>query len=174
MPIYEFEGKKPAISPKSFVHPDAVIIGDVTVGDRCFIAPGVVIRADNGPVTIHEDTSIQDNTVIHVDPGATVVIEKEVLVGHTVVIHDSHIKDRCVIGMGAILLFGVVCEEGAFIGAGAVVPSGMRIPRNKLATGNPAKVIKDVTSSQREYADAGVKDYLKLTEQYKKSLKLIS
>jgi carbonic anhydrase/acetyltransferase-like protein (isoleucine patch superfamily) len=60
MPIYEFEGKKPVISTKCFVHPDAVIIGDVTIGDRCFIAPGVVIRADNGPVTIHENTSIQD------------------------------------------------------------------------------------------------------------------
>jgi len=174
MPIYEFEGKKPVISSKSFVHPDAVIIGDVTIGDRCFIAPGVVIRADCGSVTIHNDTSIQDNTVIHVDPGATVVIENEVLVGHGAIIHDSHIKDRCVIGMGAILLFGVVCEEGAFIGAGTVVPSGMVVPRNKIATGNPAKIIKDVTPLQQEYAASGAREYVKLTEQYQKNLTLIS
>jgi len=157
----------------SFIHPQAVIIGDVTIGDRCFIAPGVVIRADNGPIIIDEDTSIQDNTVIHVDRGATVVIESEVLVGHNVVIHDSHIKRRCVIGMGAIVLFGVICEEGAFVGAGSIVPSGMRIPTNTLVAGNPARIIKDVSSEQRSYAAAGVQDYLGLTKTYKNTMKLI-
>lgn len=174
MPIYEYDGKKPRISPKSFIHPDAVIIGDVTIGDRCFIAPGVIIRADNGPVIIDEGTSIQDNTVIHVDPGATVVIEKEVLVGHSVVIHDSHIKPGCVIGMGAVLLFGVVCEEDVFIGAGAVVPSGMHIPAKKLAAGNPARIIKDVTPEQRKYQKLGVDAYIKAAEKYQKGMRLIS
>lgn len=174
MSVYEYEGKKPSISPTSFIHPDAIIIGDVTIGNRCYIAPGVVIRGDNGPIVIGDDTSIQDNTVIHVDKGATVVIEREVLVGHTVVIHDSHIKERSVIGMGAVILFGVVCEEGSFVGAGAVVPGGMRVPAHKLVVGNPAKIIKDVTPDQRAYAEYGVKDYIGLAETYKKSMKRIS
>jgi len=174
MPIYEFDGKKPTISPKSFVHPEAVLIGDVTIGSRCFIAPGVVIRADCGPVIIQDDTSIQDNTVIHVNPGAEVIIEKEVLVGHSVVLHDVHIKPRCLIGIGAILLFGAVCEEGVFVGAGSVVPSGMHIPAGKLAVGSPAKIIKDVTPEQKTYAKLGVEDYLRLTEEYLRGMKLIS
>ncbi|MBN2254097.1 MAG: gamma carbonic anhydrase family protein [Deltaproteobacteria bacterium] len=174
MPIYEYEVKQPSVSPSSFIHPDAVVIGDVTIGQRCFIAPGVVIRADNGPIVIGDDTSIQDNTVIHVDKGATVVIERDVLVGHSVVIHDAHIKQRCVIGMGAILLFGVVCEEGVFVGAGAVVPSGMIIPANKLVAGNPARIIKDVTPQQQSYAEYGVRDYIGFTETYRKTMKRIS
>ena len=174
MPIYEFDGKKPTISPTSFVHPEAVLIGDVTIGSRCFMAPGVVIRADCGPVIIQDDTSIQDNTVIHVNPGTEVIVEKEVLVGHSAVLHDVHIKPRCLIGIGAILLFGVVCEEGAFIGAGSVVQSGMHIPAGKLAVGSPAKIIKNVTPEQKAFAEIGIRDYLQLTEKYLKGMKLIS
>jgi len=174
VPVYEYNGKRPSISPTSFVHPDAVLIGDVSIGDRCFIAPGVVIRADEGPVVIDCDTSIQDNTVIHVNPGARVVIEREVLVGHSVVLHDVHVMPHCVIGMGAVLLFDVVCEEGVFIGAGTVVPNRMRIPAGKLAAGNPARIIKDVSSAQREYARFGIGDYRKLVEKYSCSLKRIS
>lgn len=173
MPIYEFDGKQPDISPEAFVHPNAVIIGDVRIG-RCLIAPGVVIRADFGPITIQDGTSIQDNTVIHVDPGARVIVEKDVLVGHSVVLHDVHIKSRCVIGMGAILLFGVVCEEGVFIGAGSVVPNKMHIPAGKLVAGNPAKIIKDVTPDQKSYAEIAVEGYKQLPQRYQRTMKLIT
>ena len=174
MPVYEYDGKQPVISPTSFIHPQAVIIGDVTIGDRCFIAPGVVIRADNAPIIINDNTSIQDNTVIHVDFGATVIIENDVLVGHSVVIHDSHIKKGCVIGMGSILLFGVVCEEGAFVGAGSVVPNGMHVPANTIVAGNPATAIKEVSPELRSYATAGVQAYVDLAERYKRTMKVIS
>ena len=80
MAIYELAGKRPVIADDAFVHPDAVIIGDVTIGSRCLIAPGVVIRADLGPVFIGNGSNIQDNTVIHVDPSAQVVIEENVLI----------------------------------------------------------------------------------------------
>jgi len=174
MPLYEYDGEKPRIAPTTFVHPQAVLIGNISIGERCFIAPGVVIRADVGPVVIHNDTSIQDNTVIHVNPGAQVVIEEEVIVGHSVVLHDVHIMPRCVIGMNSVLLFGVICEEGAFVGAGTVVPNGMRIPAGKIAAGNPAKIIKNVTQEQKDYARFGVEDYLRLTERYSKTMKLLS
>jgi phenylacetic acid degradation protein len=174
MPIYEYNGKQPDISPGAFVHPDAVIIGDVRIGNECLIAPGVVIRADFGPVTIQDGTSIQDNTVIHVDPGARVIVEQDVIVGHSVVLHDVHIKSKCVIGMGAILLFGVVCEEGAFVGAGSVVPNKMRIPAGKLAAGNPAEIIKDVTPDQKSYAKIAIEVYKQLPQQYQKTMKLIT
>ncbi len=174
MPLYEVDGKKPQISPDSYVHPDAVLIGDVTVGRRTFIAPGVVIRADEGPVIIGDDTSVQDNAVIHINPGARVVIGNEVIVGHSVILHDAHVHDRCVIGMGAILLFGAVCEEGVFVAAGSVVPYDMRIPAGKLAAGNPAKVIKDVTEPQKQYARFGIEAYLRLVGLYRDTARKIT
>jgi phenylacetic acid degradation protein len=173
MPIYEFDGKKPDISPEAFVHPEAVIIGDVKIGSGCFIAPGVVIRADFGPAVIQEGTNIQDNAVIHIDPGARVLIEKDVVVGHSAVMHDVHIKSRCVIGIGAVLLNEVVCEEDVIIAAGSVVLNNTRIPAGKLAAGTPAKIIRDVTDDQRSYAETGVELYKKLSRQYRKTMKLI-
>lgn len=173
MPIYEFDGKKPDISPEAFVHPEAVIIGDVKIGSGCFIAPGAVIRADFGPAVIQDGTNIQDNAVIHVDPGARVIIEEDVVVGHSAVMHDVHIKSRCVIGIGAVLLNEVVCEEDVIIAAGSVVLNNMHIPAGKLVAGTPAKIIRDVTDEQKAYARTGVELYKGLSRQYQKSLKLI-
>jgi len=173
MPIYAFEDKIPAVSPDAYVHPDAVLIGDVTVEKDCFIAPGVVIRADIGSVMIREGTSVQDNVIIHVEAGSKVVVEKGVLVGHGAVLHDVHIGSGCVIGMSAILLHDAVCEEGAFVGAGSLVPSRMRIPSGKLAAGNPAKIIRDITPEQAELMAGGVQLYVELADKYKKGMRKI-
>ncbi len=168
MPIYELEDRIPNISSDAFIHPDAVLIGDVTIASNCFIGPGAVIRADNGQIVIGKGTNIQDNAVIHVDSGSEVVIEGNVVVGHSCILHDVHIASGCVIGMGAIILNGVVCESGAFVGAGSLVPGRMRIPSGKLALGNPAKVIRDVTLQEVLYASEGVKAYMEFTKKYKK------
>lgn len=173
MPIYEFNGKKPVISPEAFVHPDAVIIGDVTIGADCFIAPGAVIRADFGPVTVGDGTSIQDNAVIHVDPGARVEIGKNVIVAHNASLHDVTLHEWCVIGMGSVLLYGVVCEEGVVVAAGSVVPRGMRIPAGKLAAGTPARVVRDITPEMAAYVSRGVEEYKGLARQYRQSMKVI-
>ena len=173
MPIYAFEDKIPDVSQDAFVHPEAVLIGDVVIEKRCFIGPGAVIRADTGPVIIREGTSIQDNVVIHVDAGSEAVIEKNVVVGHSAILHDVHIEPGCVIGMGAILLQGVVCKEGVFVGAGSVVPSRMHIPAGKLAAGNPAKIIRDVTSEQASYVREGVQFYIELADRYKHAMRRI-
>ncbi|MBW2649933.1 MAG: gamma carbonic anhydrase family protein [Deltaproteobacteria bacterium] len=173
MPIYEFEDKIPNISQEAFVHPEAVLIGDIVIERQCFIGPGVVIRADTGPVVIREGTNIQDNVVIHVDVGSEAIIEKDVIVGHSAILHDVHIEPGCVIGMGAILLQGVVCKEGAFVGAGSLVLSRMHIPSGKLAAGNPAKIIRDVTSDQASYAREGVQFYIELADRYKHAMRRV-
>ena len=111
MSLYEFDGKRPQVPVDSFVHPDAVLTGDVKIGHECLIAPGVSIRADFGPVVIGNRSNVQDNSVIHVYPDSRVIIEEDVTVAHGVILHDAHIKSRCVIGIGAIVLFNVVCEE---------------------------------------------------------------
>lgn len=173
MAIYEFDGKRPWVPADSFVHPSAVIIGDVKIGHECLIAPCVSIRAEFGPVEIGDRTNIQDNSVIHVDPKAQVIIEEEVTIAHGVILHDVHIKKRCVIGMGSILLFNVVCEEDVLVAAGSLVSKGTQIPTGKLAAGNPAEVIRDVSDRQKLAAKEGVDIYRELCKKYLTTMKII-
>ncbi|HON60156.1 MAG TPA: gamma carbonic anhydrase family protein [Smithella sp.] len=173
MPLYELEGRKPRIPEDAFVHPQAVLIGDVRVGHECLIAPGVSIRADFGPVTIGDRSNVQDNSVIHVSPGSRVVIEEEVIVAHGVLLHDVHIRSRCVIGMGAVLLFGAVCEEDAFVAAGSVVPKGAVVPAAKLAAGNPAVITREISEGEKQMAREGVEYYRDLCRKYLATLKKV-
>ena len=174
MALYEFEGKKPQIPSDSFVHPNAALIGDVRLGHECLIAPGVSIRADFGPVIIGDRSSIQDNAVIHVYPGSQSIVENDVTVAHGVILHDVHIKTRCMIGIGAILLFNVICEEDVFVSAGSLVPRGMHIPTGKIVAGNPAKITRDVTEKDRQTAKDGIEAYRYLCRQYLATMKSIT
>jgi phenylacetic acid degradation protein len=171
MALYEFDGKRPQVPADSFVHPDAVLTGDIEVGHECLIAPGVSIRADFGPVMIGNRSNVQDNAVIHVYPGSKVVIEEDVTIAHGVILHDVHIKSRCVIGMGAIVLFGVLCEEDVFVSVGSIVPKGMLIPAGKIVAGNPAKITHDVTEDQKIMAKAGIDYYCELCRKYIATMK---
>jgi phenylacetic acid degradation protein len=153
MALYEFDGKKPRVEADSFIHPDAVLIGDIKVGHR---------------------SSVQDNSVIHVYPGSRVVIEDDVTIAHGVILHDVHIKSRCVIGMGSILLFGAVCEEDVFVSVGSIVPKGMMIPAGKIVAGNPAKITHDVTEDQKMMAKAGIDYYRELCRKYIATMKAVS
>ena len=173
MALYEFDGKKPRVPSDSFVHPLAALTGDVKVGHECLIAPGVSIRADFGPVKIGNRSSVQDNSVIHVYPGSRVVLEDDVTIAHGVILHDVHIKSRCVIGMGAIILFNVVCEEDVFVSVGSIVPKGMIIPAGKVVAGNPAKITHDVSDDQKLMAKAGIDYYRDLCRKYIATMKPI-
>jgi carbonic anhydrase/acetyltransferase-like protein (isoleucine patch superfamily) len=173
MPIYEFAGKKPLIAADAFIHPDAVVIGDATIGSECHVAPSAVIRADFGPIAIGDGSSIQDNATIHVTPGDKVAIGMNVIVGHNAVLHDVTLRDRCVIGMGAVLLQKVVCEQGVVIAAGSLVPHGMHIPAGKLAMGNPAKIVKDVSPELETYVTLGIEQYRELTRIYLRTMQRI-
>ena len=171
MALYEFEGKRPQIPPDSFVHPAAVLIGDVRIGHECLIAPGVSIRADFGPVIIGDRSSIQDNAVIHVYPGSQVIIGDDVIVAHGVILHDVHIHSRCMIGIGAIVLFNVVCEEDVFVSVGSLVPKGMHIPAGKIVAGNPAIITRDSTDKDKATAKDGIEAYRYLCRQYLATMK---
>lgn len=174
MALYEFEGKKPQIPSDSFVHPNAALIGDVRIGHECLIAPGVSIRADFGPVIIGNRSSIQDNAVIHVYPGSQSIVEDDVTVAHGVILHDVHIKARCMIGIGAIVLFNVICEEDVFVSAGSLVTRGMHIPDGKVVAGNPAKITRDVTEKDRQAAKDGIEAYRYLCRQYLATMRSIT
>ncbi len=166
MALYEFDGKRPQVPADSFVHPNAVVIGDVKIGHECLIAPGVSIRADFGPITIGDRSSVQDNSVIHVFPGSTVTIGDDVTIAHGVILHDAQIKSRCVIGMGAMVLFNAICEDDVFVAAGSVIPKDMHIPAGKNVSGNPAIITHDVTNKQKLTAKAGIDYYRDLCKKY--------
>ncbi len=174
MALYEFDGKKPDVPSDSFVHPQAVLIGDVRIGHECLIAPGVSIRADFGPIIIGDRSSVQDNAVIHVYPGSQSIIENDVTVAHGVILHDVHIKSRCMIGIGAVVLFNVVCEEDVFVSVGSLVPRGMHIPAGKVVAGSPAAVTRDITEKDKAAARDGIEAYRYLCRTYLATMKAIN
>lgn len=151
------------------MHDRAVVIGDVTLGERVSVWPTAVIRGDTDAIVIGDDSNVQDGTVIHVDHGVPTTIGKRVAIGHRAIVHGATIDDDCLIAMGAILLNGVHVGSGSIVGAGAVCPEGMRIPPNSLALGVPARVVRSTTEAERERIAKTVASYLELQEQYRAS-----
>ncbi len=168
MPIYEFENKIPKIGESSYVHPQAVIIGNVEVGDDCFIGAGAVLRGDFGKIRIGRGTSIQENCVIHVGFEEGVSIESNVIIAHGAILHDVTVQSYVLIGMGSILMPGAFCEDHVMIAAGSVVKEKFHIPSHVVVAGNPAKIIKPLSEDQKNRIHEGVKTYQDLVKRYKK------
>ncbi len=167
--IESFNGIKPVIDPTAWVHPQALVIGRVTLGPRVSIWPGVVLRGDIEPIEIGEESNIQDLSVAHTSRGASPVrIGKRVTVGHRVILHGTTVEDDALVGMGSILLDGSVLGEGALLAAGALLVEGAKVPPGSLAMGVPAKVVRPVTEQGRTRIREGGKIYLELLEAYRK------
>jgi carbonic anhydrase/acetyltransferase-like protein (isoleucine patch superfamily) len=165
--IYPYKDKNPKIDPSVFVANNAVITGDVTVGEETSIWFNTVIRGDVAPTIIGKRCSIQDLSCLHQSPNNPLIIEDEVTVGHQVTLHSCIIRKRALIGMGSIILDGAEIGEGAFIGAGSLVPPGKKIPPNTLAMGRPAKVVRDVTPDDRKDMDRIIREYVEKGQYYK-------
>ncbi|CAN5812091.1 gamma carbonic anhydrase family protein [soil metagenome] len=154
--------KTPTIAPTAFIHPAAIVIGDVTLGARVSVWPTAVLRGDSDAIVVGEDSNIQDGTIVHVDWGIPCTIGARVAIGHRAIVHGATVEDDCLIGMGAILLNRVHVGSGSIVGAGAVCREGMVIPANSLVVGVPAKVIRETTSAERERIAQTVHAYLAL------------
>ncbi|MFZ4719087.1 MAG: gamma carbonic anhydrase family protein [Ilumatobacteraceae bacterium] len=142
MPIYALGDKEPRIHPAAFVHPDAVIIGDVEIGELASIWPGAVLRGDEGHIRIGARTSIQDNSVLHTTPMWPTIVGDGCTIGHIVHLEGCHIHDACLIGNGSIVLHRVQVHSGAIVAANSVVLNDTDVPAGALAAGSPA-VIKE-------------------------------
>jgi phenylacetic acid degradation protein len=173
MPVYEFEGKRPKIGETSFVHPDAVLIGGVTIGENCYIGPGAVLRGDFGYIEVGDGSNIQENCIIHTFPEQTARLGRDSHIGHGAIVHGSKIKENVLVGMGAILHEGVEISENCIIGSGCVITDNRVIPPGKLVVGVPGKIISDVTPAMNRAKVAGTKLYQTLPRRYKATLKLI-
>jgi carbonic anhydrase/acetyltransferase-like protein (isoleucine patch superfamily) len=156
------------IDPSAFVHPDALVFGEVTLGARVSVWPTAVIRGDTGSIVIGDETNVQDGTVIHVDHGVPTRIGRRVAIGHRAIVHGSTIDDDCLIGMGAILLNGVQVGTGTIVGAGAVCREGMRIPPNSLVLGIPGRVVRETTEAERERIARTIASYLALQDAHRR------
>ena len=157
----------PTIHPTAFVHPAAVVLGNVTLGAHVSVWPTAVIRGDSDAIVIGEESNVQDGTIIHVDEGKPTTVGKRVAIGHRAIVHGSTIEDDCLIAMGAVLLNGVHVGSGSIVGAGAVCTEGMRIPPNSLVLGVPARKIRETSAEERERIRRTVDSYLQLQARYK-------
>jgi carbonic anhydrase/acetyltransferase-like protein (isoleucine patch superfamily) len=142
VPVYEFAGVTPRIDPEAYVHPDAVVIGDVTVGPEASVWPTAVLRGDYGTITIGARSSIQDGSVVHAGPDFPTLVGRGCVVGHLAHLEGCILEDDSLAGSGSVVLHHAVVGTGATVGANAVVPNTMLIPPGALALGVPAKVLE--------------------------------
>ena len=156
-----------SIHRSAFIHPAAIVLGDVTLGANVSIWPTAVVRGDTASIEIGDESNVQDGTIVHVDHGVPTKIGKRVAIGHRAIVHGATIENGCLIAMGAILLNHVHVGAGSIVGAGAVCPEGMRIPPNSLVLGVPARRIRDTTEADRDRISKTVDSYLALQADYR-------
>lgn len=158
---------RPRIAASAWVHPSAVLVGDVTLGEDVSVWPGVVMRGDRDAITIGAQTNVQDGAVLHCDPGLPLRVGARVTIGHRAVVHGCTVEDGALIGIGAVVLNGARVGAGALVAAGAVVTEGQEIPAGHLAAGVPAKVRGPLSDEQRARVERGYETYVGLKERYR-------
>ncbi|MEX0967832.1 MAG: gamma carbonic anhydrase family protein [Bacteroidia bacterium] len=158
--------KRVKLGKEVFMAPTATVMGEVTLGDHCSVWFGAVLRSDKDKITVGDRTNIQDNAVIHVDPGVPVTIGHEVIIGHSAIVHGSVIGDNTLIGMGATILNN--CRIGQFcvIGANALITEGSEIPDFSVVLGSPGKVVKQLNEEQKEAVRQNAEVYVQLAQKY--------
>jgi carbonic anhydrase/acetyltransferase-like protein (isoleucine patch superfamily) len=165
--IRGFAGLHPRVDPTAFIADSATVIGDVVVGARSSIWFGAVLRGDVFHIRIGDETSIQDNSVVHVTHGKhATVVGSRVTVGHGVTLHGCTIGDGCIVGMGAVVLDEAKVGEGSIVGAGALVTPGTEIPPRHLAVGTPARVKRPLTDDELAWLADSAKHYVDLIARY--------
>ncbi|MCP5032106.1 MAG: gamma carbonic anhydrase family protein [Actinomycetia bacterium] len=170
MPIYALGDAIPKIHPRAFIHPEAIIIGDVEIGEESSIWPCAVLRADEigSRIVVGARTSIQDGTVLHVTDGLDTVVGDECVIGHIVHMEGCTIESRALVGNGAVVLHRAIVRSCSLVGSNAVVTNDMEVPSKAMALGIPAKIRPD--SVTPEMISDGVDKYLHRTKRYQSGL----
>ncbi|WP_288431042.1 phenylacetic acid degradation protein PaaY [uncultured Agrobacterium sp.] len=169
--IYAYDDVVPVIHPDAFVHPAAVIIGDVIIGPACYVGPGAVLRGDFGRIVLERGSNVQETCVVHSFPNLEVIIEEDGHIGHGAVLHGCHIGRNAMIGMNAVVMDKAVIGENAIIAAMAFVKAGAEIPANSLAVGSPARVIRELSAEEIKWKREGTGVYQRLALEAKDKLK---
>ena len=165
--VRSFGGLVPRLGAGTFVADNAVLVGDVEIGARSSIWFGTVLRGDVYYIRVGDETSIQDNCILHVTHGQNAaIVGSRVTVGHAVTLHGCQIGDRCIIGMGSIVLDRAEIGDHCIIGAGALVTPGTRIAPGTLAVGAPARVKRELTTDELTWIESSADHYVELAKRY--------
>ncbi|MEO7761878.1 MAG: gamma carbonic anhydrase family protein [Casimicrobiaceae bacterium] len=175
MPVYALEDLSPILPEdgRYWVAPGAHVIGQVTLGRDCSIWFGAVLRGDNEPIDIGERTNIQENTVLHVDPGFPMKIGNDCTIGHNAILHGCAIGDATLVGMGTTIMNGVKIGAGCLIGANALITEGKQFPDNTLIVGSPAKAIRTLDSTAGGGFLREAAGYVNKAERYRQHLRAL-
>ena len=173
MTLYAINGAEPRLAEGAWAAPSADLIGDVRLGARASVWFAAVLRADNTPITLDDETNFQDGAIGHSDPGFPLTIGARVTVGHQAILHGCTIADDCLIGMGARILNGAVVESECIVGAGALITEGKRFDHGSLIVGAPARVVRQVTDAERQLLRASAAHYAEKAQHYAEELRPI-
>ena len=159
MPVYSLDGVIPVVDPSAFVHPQAVLIGDVIIGPRCYVGPGASLRGDMGRIVVGAGSNVQDNCVFHTFPAKDLLLEEDSHIGHGAVLHGCTVKRDALVGISAVVMDGAVVGEQALVGAASFVRAGFVVPPRTLVTGAPARVVRELTDEELAWKAAGTREY---------------
>jgi phenylacetic acid degradation protein len=169
--FYEFNGIKPVVDESSFVHPQAVVTGNVLIGKDVYIGPGCALRGDWGKIIIEDGCNVQENCTVHMFPGVTVLLKKSAHIGHGAIIHGATIGSNCLVGMNAVIMDEVELGDECIVGALCFIKQGEKIPARSLVVGNPSKIIKHVSDEMIAWKTEGTSLYQQLPGQCFETLK---
>ncbi len=167
MSLLPFYGHQPSVSPTAWLAPTATLIGDVTIHDQAVVLFGAVLRGDRASISVGAGSNLQDNVVVHADPGFPATIGSGVSVGHQAVVHGATVEDNVLIGMGAVILNGSVIGPGSIIAAGSVILEGDIIPPRSLVAGVPGKVRRTTTDEEVHAIKDNAATYRELKDSYR-------
>ena len=163
MTVYALDGVVPVVDPSSFVHPQAILIGDVIIGPRCYIGPGAALRGDMGRIVVGAGSNVQDNCVLHTFPAKEVRLEEDSHIGHGAVLHGCTVQRAALVGINAIVMDDVVVGEESLVGAASFVRAKFIVPPRTLVMGAPARVIRELTAEEIAWKAVGTREYQELT-----------
>ncbi len=161
--VYSISGVTPVVDPTAFVHPSAVLIGDVIVGAGCYVGPSACLRGDFGRLEMRAGSNVQDSCILHAYPGVGTIVEEEGHVGHGAILHGCIVKRNALIGMNAVINDNAVIGESAVVAALAFVKAGMIVPDRTLVAGVPARIVRELTDDEIAWKVEGTQSYQELT-----------
>ncbi|HSC54811.1 MAG TPA: transferase hexapeptide repeat family protein [Phnomibacter sp.] len=160
--FYAFKGFVPVVDPSSYVHPQAVVTGNVIIGKHCYVGPGAALRGDWGAIVLEDGCNVQENCTVHMFPGVTVLLKAGAHIGHGAIIHGATIGRNCLVGMNAVVMDNVVLGDECIVGALAFVKEGEQIPARSLVVGNPSRIVKQVSDEMMDWKTKGTALYQQL------------
>lgn len=170
MPCYKIDGVTPVVHPTAYVHPTAVLIGDVIIKSRCYVGPGACLRGDFGRITMEEESNIQDNCVVHGFSNSHTVIGRHGHIGHGAILHGCIIGNDTLVGMNAVVMDNANIGAESIVAAASFVKSNFICDERSLLIGSPAKVARNVTDDELAWKQVGTHEYIELADRCLTSL----